>query len=217
MVVEDDPAFNTHLCKQLRSLGKVDRVTTLAGAFTHVAERETPYDIVVLDRSLPDGDGTELITLLKKDFPSTIVCILSGWSEELHQAAGLKLGADLYLCKPLSAQCASDHVKAIWKRDHPETTHSIEWNDLCFFPTYRVLRRNNSETRLTNREAQCLELFLRSRQGEVTQDQISKAMSETQQVNLSTIHVTIQRLRRKIKHLGLRIQSQYGTGYILSF
>jgi DNA-binding response OmpR family regulator len=216
LIVEDDPYFNTQLAQSFKNFDKVDRVTTLAGAFRYVAEYDPGYDVIILDRSLHDGDGLELVPLLQQDFPKTTICVLSGLCLESEQAHGLQKGAHLYLCKPLSATLVRAHVIAFQRPQVQLGQTVVRWRDLILQTTLNCVRRADLQVQLTKRETQFLGSFLESDRGEVTHDQLfSHFWTHSQHVSRGAIHVTVQRLRTKLQQLGLTIVVHYGSGYRL--
>lgn len=216
LIVEDDPNLNQALAQNFQKKGKVDQVTTLAGAFRFVAEYERGYDVVVLDRTLPDGDGLELVPFLKKDFPQTTVCVLSGLTLEKEQVNGLREGADLYLCKPLSARVVGEHISAVRRPHLAQTQKVLAWKDLKLQAQNNSVAREDQQVLLTKRETQFLSSFLQSHLGEATHDQLLKHFwPRTAELSSGAVHVTVQRLRKKLKQLGVTIKVQYGAGYQL--
>lgn len=218
LIVEDDPILNTALARNLQTSAKVDQATNLAGAFQFLAEQENGYDVVVLDRNLPDGDGLELIPFLRQDFPDTTICILSGLAREQDQCSGLKHGADLYLCKPLTPRTVREHIRAARKPRESSGVKALGWKDLTLFTHLNRIQRAHNQVTLTRRETQFLSSFLQSDRGEATHDQlIQHFWPRSAQTSAGAVHVTIQRLRKKLTQLGITIKVQYGAGYQLSY
>lgn len=218
LIVEDDPQLNTALARYLHNSAIVDQATNLAGAFQFLAEREKGYDVVVLDRTLPDGDGLELIPFLRQDFPDTTICILSGLAREQDQCSGLKEGADLYLCKPLTARTVKEHIQAARKPHESAGAKALAWKDLILFTQLNRIQRAQSQVTLTRRETQFLSSFLQSDRGVATHDQlIQHFWPRSTHISAGAVHVTIQRLRKKLTQLGITIKVQYGAGYQLSY
>ena len=216
LIVEDDPYLNEALARNFQKRGKVDQVTTLSGAFRFVAECEQGYDVVILDRTLPDGDGLELLPFLRQDFPHTTVCVLSGLSLEKEQVTGLQEGAHLYLCKPLSARGVEEHISAVRRPIASQLKKVLAWKDLQLQPYYNSIERDNKQVLLTKRETQFLSSFLQSHLGEATHEQLLRHFwPKTAELSSGAIHVTVQRLRKKLKQLGVTIKVQYGAGYQL--
>ena len=100
LVVDDDDALRFLLVDYLTSHGlSVMGVGTAAEADKAVSK--SSYDLVLLDLSLPDGDGLDLARRWREDQRMSIIC-LTGRSEEADRVMGLELGADDYITKPFS-------------------------------------------------------------------------------------------------------------------
>lgn len=218
LIVEDNPDFNHVLSRALKKVYRVDQVTTLAGAFRHIAEKDLGYDLVLLDRTLPDGDGLDLLKLLQTEFPRTRVCVVSAVTPEQERISGLQQGADAYLCKPLTTRYILEQLKALLRIGSTARLRTQKWQDLVFDPTTNVVRRQKNEVRLTRREAQCLRVFFESQEGRVTRQDLLRVFWSPEKFEYnSVLHVNVQRLRLKLQQLGLSIQVHYGSGYQLVY
>ncbi len=121
LIVEDEKEIADTLIYALTS----DRFTVHWAADCASAERhlqEHNYAIAVLDVTLPDGNGFELLKSLRKsnhsnrDIP---VIFLTARNEEIDRIVGLEIGADDYVCKPFSPRELATRVKVILKRITP--------------------------------------------------------------------------------------------------
>jgi two-component system response regulator QseB len=72
--------------------------------------------MVILDVNLPDGNGLDLLRVLKKEAPAIPVIILSASASEFDRVSGLDLGADDYLCKPFSVNELRSRLNAVLRR-----------------------------------------------------------------------------------------------------
>lgn len=216
LLVEDDYLLSHSLTRQLRSCFTVDQVTTLSGALAHLTEKDYGYDVVVLDRLLPDGDSRELLEVLQRDFPYTRVCILTGILGEEQMVDCLKTGADVYLTKPLTAKTVSYHVQALMKRGKIMRDNTLAFQDLFLDLRSRQVQRSDNQTiRLSKREVECLARIIQSH-GQVTQEELWSVFWKAGiEASSGLIHVTIQRLRKKLAPLGVTIRAIYGLGYTL--
>lgn len=218
LIVEDNPQLNTQLSKAFQKLYAVDQVTTLQGAFNYLAENTVPYDLILLDQHLPDGNGFDLIPFVHKDTPTTKLCILTNTSQETARTTALQLGADAYLTKPLSSHCLLLHAQALLRRGSLLTTKNLIFADLCFDTNNRVATRENTDVQLSQRESEFLRTFIRSIDGLVSREDLQRVYwkSGYHKITRSAIHVTIQRLRKKLLPLRVEIESIYGLGYRLT-
>lgn len=120
LLVDDDIMLSTMLAYNFKNEGfDVTFVSTFGDAFAiinGISENTPSFALVLLDISLPDGNGLDLLELLKKNAPEIPVLILSGKASETDRVTGLNLGADDYLCKPFSLKELQARVHAILRR-----------------------------------------------------------------------------------------------------
>lgn len=205
------------LKRMLRSFCKVEQVPTLTGAFNHVAETPEPYDAVILDRVLPDGDGVEFLEYIRSASPQTMICIFSGKSGVHEKISGLQQGADCYLAKPMSAEEFRWHFNALLQRERRKEGTILTFGELQLDPENQTLRCGAQLCPLTKREQQVMSLFLRQPQGRASLEQLENVFhNEPTNRPTAVVHVIVQRLRRKLKPLQFTLNSRYGTGYQLT-
>jgi two-component system, OmpR family, response regulator len=217
LLVEDNPELCRLLTRGLRNEYRVECVPTLTGAFSHIAENTQGYDVVVLDRVLPDGDGLELLPTLQTDAPQTKICILSHKCVEAERVLGLEKGADCYLPKPTSMRELRANLTVLSRRSKVATPQGIQRGSFLLIEEQCSLVTPYGSVRLSRRQSEFLAAFLRAHDGRVTQEQLLNIFWRRKPSNnMSLIHVNIQRLRRRIEPIGLSIQSLYGLGYQLN-
>lgn len=216
LIVEDDPALNSALSRYLKRSATVDQATNLSAAYQFVADRDVGYDVILVDRHLPDGDGVELVSYVQKHFPNTRICVLTGLTSEKEQQLALQTGADICLNKPLSAQCVRTHIQALLRRGKVSHDHTFHWRDLALQTNTNTLVRSQQMISLTRRETQCLALFFSSGDGEVSREELLQIFWHPQRTSsIGVLHVNIQRLRKKLHLMGVHIRASYGAGYQL--
>ncbi len=124
LVVEDAPEFAQMLTAILRKANhRVRTATTIADALE--ALRATPPDLVVLDLTLPDGDGLDLCRAIR-DRSTAYILVVSGRDEEIDKLLGFKLGADDYVTKPFSPRELAARVEALLRRPRVAAPSSSE-------------------------------------------------------------------------------------------
>lgn len=111
LLVEDDRALSRGVTLALAESGRtITAVETLAGG--REALEQGPWDLVILDVNLPDGNGLDFLTHLRRE--STVpVLILTANDLESDQVAGLELGADDYVTKPFSLAILRARVQTL--------------------------------------------------------------------------------------------------------
>src|SRR5262245_9297124 len=114
MVVEDDPVFRSVLADNLICEGyRVDAVADGDAALSHI--RSSPPNLVILDLTLPDWDGFELVPLRHRNGRVPII-ILSARGQKLDKLRGLGLGADDYVTKPTDLEELLARIRAVLRR-----------------------------------------------------------------------------------------------------
>ena len=121
LLVEDDPVTRHVLMSTLATAG-IESIVAETGAAMWTALSEKP-DIIVLDLSLPDADGMELLRQLrqKSEIP---VLIHSNRSDEIERIIGIEIGADDYLPKPCNMRELLARVRALLRRSAPKAAAS---------------------------------------------------------------------------------------------
>src|SRR5688500_15520098 len=88
------------------------------------------YDCIILDIMLPDGNGFDLLRLIKDKLPQTSVLIISAKNALDDKVNGLELGADDYLTKPFHLPELHARLKAIYRRKHLGGDHIVTFNEI---------------------------------------------------------------------------------------
>lgn len=111
LVIEDEPSIAYLLSRLLGFyFWDVDRAGTAAEALALLAAK--PYDVVLLDLMLPDGDGTEVLRMLRASQSTIPVVITTGTTPEVQREA-LALAPDLLLAKPIHWDTLKDFLQRI--------------------------------------------------------------------------------------------------------
>lgn len=115
LVVEDDKLLNSTLCYNLSMSGyDVDSALSKGAAMRFFTEEK--YGLAVLDVNLPDGNGFDLCSEMKKKNPDTAVIFLTARDLESDQLKGFELGADDYVIKPFPISVFQKKVSALLSR-----------------------------------------------------------------------------------------------------
>jgi two-component system KDP operon response regulator KdpE len=160
---------------------------------------ETP-DLIVLDLTLPDIDGLELLERLRS-FLATPVLVLSARSDERDKIAALNGGADDYLTKPFSAGEFVARVGALLRRaaHAPGPTH-LQVGDLDIDFVHRRVARAGEQITLTPTEYAILEVLATNPDRVMTWRQIvDGAWGSDLEADPATLRVHVSNLRRKIE------------------
>ena len=224
LVVEDDAAIADALQVSLKLAGHaVDVCTTLAQAWS--ALRVEPFDAMLLDLGLPDGDGAQLLArvravtrqqtgsgLPRADLPVLIMTARDGVDQRV---AGLDSGADDYLVKPFDAQELLARIRAMARRSAGRASAVLHCRALEIDPAARTVTQAGQPVALGAKEFALLQTLVEARPQVLSKARLEAALygfGEALESNAIEVHV--HHLRRK---LGADlIQTMRGVGYFVS-
>ncbi|MEM7374880.1 MAG: response regulator transcription factor [Bacteroidota bacterium] len=176
------------------------------------------FDMVVLDIMLPDGNGLDLLFLIKQEHPKTGILIVSAKNALDDKIHGLGRGADDYLTKPFHLSELNARLKAIYRRRHLNGQSLLVCNEIQINPeTMEVLIAEESLI-LTRKEYELLVYFLSNQNRVLTKQSIAEHLWGDQMDlydSFDFVYQHIKNLRKKITKAGGNdyIATQYGFGY----
>jgi two-component system, OmpR family, response regulator len=124
LVVDDEPFLRDAVAASLRFLG-FDVTTADTAADALRLARDRPFDLVILDVMLPDGDGFEVVRRLRGDGCGVPVIFLTARDTEADKVKGLTLGGDDYMTKPFGLEELAARVRTVLRRTRPEVTGPV--------------------------------------------------------------------------------------------
>jgi two-component system OmpR family response regulator len=218
LVVEDDIKAAAYLCKGLRESGhNVDHAADGKDGLFMAMENE--YDVIVIDRMLPELDGLSVIRTLRAAKKKTPVLVLSALGEVADRVQGLNAGSDDYLVKPFAFSELLARLDALMRRSDGETSKtSLAVGDLEIDLLSREVRRGGMLIELQPREFRLLEYLMRHTGQVVTRTMLLENVWDYHfdpQTNVIDVHIS--RLRGKIDRdfdYAL-LQTVRGAGYCL--
>ena len=164
LVVEDEPRLLHNLAKALREESYA--VDTAANGDDGLFKAETyDYDAIVLDVMLPQLDGWEVLSRLRKQ-KRTPVLLLTARDGTKDRVRGLDGGADDYLIKPFDLDELLARLRALIRRSAGQVNPKVELGDVTIYTRARSIERNGHSVTLTAREYAILE-YLALHRGEV--------------------------------------------------
>jgi DNA-binding response OmpR family regulator len=215
LIVEDEAELAAVIARVLdRSGFAVDVAATAAEGRRLQAAHD--YDVLVLDRMLPDASGDDLCRRVTAGGASTKVLMLTARDAVADRVAGLELGADDYVVKPVAMAELVARVRALARRRGEARPTVLRHRDLVFDPVARTVRRGALPVELNRKERAVLEELLRADGAAVSTDRLlNAAWGDAHAFPFdNTVRVTIMRLRRKLGPPPL-IETVVGEGYRL--
>lgn len=176
------------------------------------------YDVVVLDITLPDGNGLEILKQLKQTRPDEGVLIISAKNALDDKLTGLNLGADDYLTKPFHLAELNARIQSLMRRKRFNGSHEIAIGDLRLNTNTAQVFVKDEEIVLTRKEYELLLYFLSNRNRILNKEAIAEHLwgdNIDMADSFDFIYTHIKNLRKKIASRGStnNIKSVYGMGY----
>ena len=220
LLVEDEAALRTVLASSLR---QASYVVEEAASFSQAHEKIElyQYDCVLLDLTLPDGAGLDLLRVLKAKGSPAGVLIITARAALDDKIAGLDLGADDYLIKPFHLSELNARVRAIIRRRQFNGQQQIVFRDLLVLPELAEVHVRGEALTLTKKEYDLL-LYLLVNPGRVlTKEAIAEHLcgdAVDAADSFDFIYTHLKNLRKKLQEKGVDnyIRTMYGVGYKLS-
>ncbi|GAA1964303.1 response regulator transcription factor [Catenulispora subtropica] len=214
LVVEDDREVRTAVAEGLRRAGfAVDEADRWARADLQIAVNT--YDCLVVDRMLPDGDGSEGLHRLRAAGTATPALLLTALDALSDRVAGFARGADDYLVKPFAMEELVMRVRALSRRRGQVVASVLRNGDLEVDLALRTVRRDGVLLTLRPKEFGVLELLLSAAPAAVSRSTlIEHCWDEMADPASNVVEVLIGRLRRKLGDPAV-IHTVRGFGYRL--
>ena len=216
LVVEDDETTGAYIARGLREEGQsVDLVTSGRDALIQATSAQ--YDVLIVDRMIPEVDGMTLVKTLRGAGNQTPVLFLTSLGSVEDRIMGLTSGGDDYLVKPFAFGELSARVAALARRSlvmEQETV--LEVGDLSMDLIRRQVRRSDVEIDLLPREFAILEHLLRRKGRVQTRTMLLEAIWDISFDPMTNVVEThISRLRAKVDRPFETelIQTVRGAGY----
>lgn len=210
LVVEDDPETRAFVVAILEEIGvELIAANSLAGA--RVSERQQAFDLVIVDRMLPDGSGLEWVRELRTMGSVVPALLLTALREVAHRVEGLEAGADDYLGKPFAPLELKARVRALLRRGQ-RAPRRLEEGSLRLDLDRREAFVGGDEVPLTEREFRVLERLVSS-QGIRREDLLEEVWGEATPETSASLDVVVSRMRRKLADRGLPDVVETVRGY----
>jgi len=211
LIVEDHAKLATGLATILRRAGMaVDVAFDGRDALKQAAAVD--YDVVVLDRDIPNVHGDDVCRTLVADRHEARILMLTASGTIRDRVEGLGLGADDYLPKPFATAELVARIRALARRS-PSLPPTLAHGDLELDTARRIATRDGQQIALRPKEFAVLELLLSAEGSVVTTEQIlERVWDDATDPFTATVRMTVSRLRAKLGDPPL-IETVPGIGY----
>ncbi|AWM32231.1 response regulator transcription factor [Hymenobacter nivis] len=219
LLVEDEPGLRSAIVDCLVQDGYVCEIAPTY-ALAHEKIKLYQYDCVVVDLTLPDGNGLDLIRALKADGSAAGVLIISARAALDDRLTGLGLGADDYLVKPFHLSELNARLKAIIRRRQFQGQQQLVFRDLVAWPDDGRVFVHGAPIALTKKEYDLLLYLLANPQRVLTKEAIAEHLwgdEADASDSFDYVYTHLKNLRKKLQEKGAGdyIQTIYGLGYRL--
>jgi len=176
------------------------------------------YDIILLDITLPDGNGLDLLKSIKKHQKKAGIIIISAKNSLDDKIQGLDLGADDYITKPFYLSELNSRIKAVLRRKQFDGTSILTYNEISVNTESKSVTINGHAIILTKKEYDLLLFFMINKDRVLTKEAIAEHLWEDNIDMADTydfIYTHLNNLRKKIRVAGGSdyIKTLYGMGY----
>lgn len=217
LIVEDEKELSKSIIAYLK---QENYLCEIAPDFkTALAKTESfDYDCILLDITLPDGNGLNVLKELKADNKTDGVIIISAKNSIDDRIAGLNLGADDYLAKPFHLSELSARIAAVIRRRRFDGNKILVLNELTIDTLAKTVAINSKGVDLTRKEYDLLLYLASNKNRVVSKNAIAEHLSGDEADvfdNFDFIYAHMKNLKKKMVQAGCEdyIKSVYGMGY----
>ncbi|SDA25191.1 DNA-binding response regulator, OmpR family, contains REC and winged-helix (wHTH) domain [Sphingomonas sp. NFR15] len=194
----------------------VDHVANAADA--REAARSGTADLILLDRTLPDGDGLALIPDIRRDNRGVPIIVISARGDVTDRVSGLDTGADDYLPKPFAMEEMLARVRAVRRRPASVSVQRVQLGNLAYDLNNDEATVDGQRLNLPRRELLVLAALMRRRGRTVPRSALEDAVyGFDDEIQSNTLDSHVSRLRKRLSEAGgaVEIHAIRGVGYLL--
>jgi DNA-binding response OmpR family regulator len=217
LIIEDEKELSNSIVTYLKRENYLcDIADDLAGGMHKMETYD--YDCIVLDISLPGGNGLQILKELKANKRSEGVIVISARDSLDDRITGLNLGADDYLAKPFHLSELNARIAAIIRRKKFQGNKVLVHNELTIDLMAKTVAVNNQPLDLTRKEFDLLLFLVSNKNSVISKNAIAENISGggiEYYDNFDFIYSHMKNLKRKLTSAGCKdyIKSVYGMGY----
>lgn len=220
LIIEDELILAESIQQYLQAEGNIcELATTFEEAWMKVGIYE--YDCILVDLTLPGGNGLDVIRELKKRQVSAGIIIISAKNSLDDKITGLEIGSDDYLPKPFHLSELNARIKALVRRKDFGGNTSIDFHEIKVFPDEKKVLVIDKTLTLTRSEYDLLLYFLANRNRVLSKESIAEHLVGDDADHMDSfdfIYSHVKNLRRKLIQNGAGdyLKAVYGIGYKFS-
>ncbi|MEA3536908.1 response regulator transcription factor [Rhizobium sp. CC-YZS058] len=215
LLVEDNKALSDGLAAILRGSGYAVDVVGDGASAEAVAATER-FDLVILDLTLPEMDGLDVLRSLRARQNKAAVLILTARGSAEDKVRGLDLGADDYMIKPFDVAEFEARVRVLLRRQAGLRSSLVTFGPLSLDLTSRTFSAAGQTLDLPLRETGLLEVLIMRAGKVVSKDAIMQSLTGfDDDLSANAIEQYVSRLRKRLAAYGLTVRTARGIGYYL--
>jgi len=217
LIVEDEKHISDDVVKYLKPEGfKCDAAYNYLDAENKIISNK--YDIILLDITLPNGNGLDLIPIIKEENNNTGILIISAKNSVDDKINGLDFGADDYITKPFFFTELNARIKSVIRRRQHQNLNKIVFEEIKITTESKSVFVNYNSLNLTKSEYDILLYFIVNKNRLVTKQALADHLLGAAGDDLNTydlIYSHIKNLRKKLVEAGANdyIKTMYSAGY----
>ncbi|AEE25380.1 response regulator transcription factor [Paraglaciecola chathamensis] len=214
LLVEDDPIIADAICVYLgNAIMQVTHAATLSEAIHYVAV--CSFDICLLDISLPDGSGLELIKVVRKKKLALPIILLTAKDAIEDKVQGLNDGADDYVTKPFDFEELMARIKSVYRRFTHQQNSYLQYGELKYDSNSKVAQLGDKRLALSASELKLLVAFLSNPNRILDENHLKDYLyGVNEDVSSNALNVHLFNLRKKVgKNI---IVTERGLGFRLA-
>ncbi len=211
LIVEDDNKLNNGIKLALRNEFVCLQAFSLQSASD--IYKEQPIDLIILDVTLPDGNGIDFMTKIRKTDTVPII-LLTANKMEMDIVSGLELGANDYITKPFSLMVLRARI-GVQLRNERTSAGVYRIGDFCFDFEKMEFTKGSDTLELSKTEQRLLRCLIENKGKNLSRSQLIDYIwqGDTEYVEEHALTVVVNRLRNKLGNDPECIKTVYGVGY----
>ncbi len=217
LIVEDDRILSDTIKQCIEDKFNVEQAYD--GYEGYMFAKGNIYDVIILDIMMPEMDGYEVVSKLRKDGVLTPVLMLTAKDSTADKVKGLNYGADDYLVKPFERTELVARLEAIVRRNNSFfQSDTLKFKDLELNLKNRTATIKGKEVVLLGKQFDLLEYLINSQNTIITKEQIfDKIWGFDSDTSTNVVEVYASGLRKELKKYGYDkyIKTLRGVGYIM--